>query len=445
MTQPPPRKPGWFPTAGDRPRTVPPTASLYAIRSLSTPTRPPAKATPSFSPVRRGVRPPWPPPWPSPWLQGHLGAFNPKALRRPLALGACALLTLGIVGGFGARSFAAGTSGTGAPPTQGLLPTTVSLPPISLSPLPAPLPAVPPVDVPPVTLPALPPLIGSASSAVASAGRGAYRGLGAWVDLYHYGVAGSPPPASVVAEMAGRGVRTIYIETARWTSAGDLDHPAELGAFLDAAHARGLKVVGWYLPGFADTGTDVRRSLAVLTFTSPGGQHFDGFAADIEDRSATATQDQFNAGIATYAKALRSAVAPGTTLGAIVPDAKNDERAPAHWAGFPWPQIGDSFDVVLPMAYWSVTKYQSTCLATQMDVTSYINEVIDETDALMGQSKPIAPMGGISNCDTQQEVAEYVSTLRARGAIGGGLYDFELLEARPDAGTIWGELSGLNG
>lgn len=435
MMQPRPGRPGWLPPAVERPGAAPP-ASLHAIRSLSTAAHPPAKTAPSFSPVHWGVRasPPRP----------HAGPFSPRALRRPIAISACALLALGIIGGFGAQSFAAGTSGTGAAPTQGLLPTSLSLPPIALSPLPAPLPAVPPVQVPPVTLPALPPLIGSTSLAPSSAGLGAYRGLGAWVDLYHYGVPGSPPPASVVAEMAGRGVRTIYIETARWNSGADLDHPAQLGAFLDAAHARGLKVVGWYLPGFADTATDVRRSLAVLTFTSPGGQHFDGFAADIEDRSATASQDQFNAGITGYATALRRAVAPGTTLGAIVPDAKNNERAPAYWAGFPWPQIGDSFDVVLPMAYWSVTKDPRTCLATQMDVTSYMNQVIDQTDALMGQSKPIAPMGGISNCDTQQEVAEYVRTLRTRGAIGGGLYDFESLEARPDASTIWAELSGLN-
>lgn len=435
------RKPGWFPTAAahpaGRPTAVPPAASLHAIRALGTPVRTPVRPTPAGSPAPWAVHPSRP--------QSHRDAPKPRALLRPIAFSACALLTMGIVGGFGARSFAAGTSGTGTASTQGLLPHSVSLPPISLSPLPAPLPAVPPITVPPVTLPALPPPLGSSASTLAPAGLGAYRGLGGWIDLYHYGVPGSPPPASVVAEMAARGVRTIYIETARWTSGGDLDHPAELGAFLDAAHARGLRVVGWYLPGFADTGTDVQRSLAVLTYTSPGGQHFDGFAADIEDRSATTSQSQFNAGIATYATALRRAVGPGTTLGAIVPDAKNDERAPAHWAGFPWPQIGDSFDVVLPMAYWSVTKYQRTCLTTQMDVTSYMNQVIDQTNALMGQSKPMVPTGGISNCDTQQEVAEYVSTLRARGAIGGGLYDFELLEARPDADAIWAELAGLNG
>jgi hypothetical protein len=361
-----------------------------------------------------------------------------RARDRPAAAGIAALLSAVIVVGLGAQSFAAGGPPP-APPAQGLLPTTIPLPPIQL-------PGLPAVQLPPVTLPALPPLTGSTSGASPTpAGLSAYQGLGAWVDLYHYGAAADDPPASVVRSMAARGVRNLYIETARWNSAGALDHPTELGAFIDAAHGSGIKVVGWYMPGFADIPTDVQRSLAVLTFTSPGGQHFDGFAADIEDRSATRTQDQFNAGIAAYASAVRQAVGPGVTLGAIVPDAKNNERAPAYWAGFPWPQIGDNFDVVQPMAYWSVTKRARTCLSAQMDVTSYMNEVIDRTDSLMGRSRPIAPMGGVAYCDTQQEVADYVRTLQARGAIGGGLYDFYALEGNPHAATLWSELTPLNG
>ncbi|MGH2717849.1 MAG: hypothetical protein ACRDJU_04640, partial [Actinomycetota bacterium] len=216
------------------------------------------------------------------------------------------------------------------------------------------------------------------------------------------------------------------------------------GELIDEAHAQGLKVVGWYLPGFGNDATDVQRSLAVLTYTSPGGGHFDGFAADIEDHGDTATTAQFNSGIIAYAQALRAAVPVGTILGAIVPDAKNNERAPAHWAGFPWPQIADNFDVILPMSYWSVTKSPSSCLSTQVDVTSYMNQVVSTTDSLMGQSKPLAPMGGIADCDTAKEISEYVGVLQATGAIGGGLYDFPTLQARSDATGLWSELQPLN-
>lgn len=399
---PPTRPPG---------RQAPPPASLYAARAPA----PPRPASP-------------------------LSALAPWLARRPARWSAAGALSLllaaALVTGLSARSLA-GTPPPPAPPS--LLPTTLPLPPLALPGLP--VVQLPPLSLPPINLPGAP---APPATTTAPAGNAAYAGLGAWIDLYHYGTAADDAPATVVASIAAHGARTLYIETARWNSTAPLDHPAALGGFLDAAHASGLRVVGWYMPGFADTARDVARSVAVMDFSSPGGQHFDGFAADIEDRSATRTQDQFNAGIAAYAQAVRSAVPAGTTLGAIVPDARNNQRAPAHWAGFPWSAIGDNFDVVLPMAYWSVTKSTRTCLSTQMDVTAYINQVIDLTDALMGRSRPIAPMGGIASCDTSQEVAQYVATLAARGAVGGGLYDFYATEANPHAGTLWSELAGLN-
>jgi hypothetical protein len=147
-------------------------------------------------------------------------------------------------------------------------------------------------------------------------------------------------------------------------------------------------VVGWYLPGFADVDRDIRASAAVLTYATPDGQRFDGFAPDIEDRSAieqagrrTATVSvppsrscrrsctatvvtdlpasevlaRFDAGVAEYSRRLRRLVG-GATLGAIVPDARNDQRAPDSWTGFPWPEIAARYDAVLPMTYWSVVK-----------------------------------------------------------------------------------------
>lgn len=339
----------------------------------------------------------------------------------------------------GAAPTAGSTPGPASSPGGALLPGTIPLPTISLPP------PLPTIKLPPLTLPPIPGLIGSASppGPAAPSGLSAYQGLAGWIDLYDYGAAGEPAPATYVSEMAARGVKTVYVQTARWSSTSDMDFPAAIGQLIDAAHAQGLKVVGWYLPGFGNQATDLRRSLAVLTYTSPGGGHFDGFAADIEDHGDTATIGQFNSGIIAYAQALRAAVPAGTVLGAIVPDVKNNERAPAHWAGFPWPQIGQNFDVILPMSYWSVTKRPSSCLSAQLDVTSYMDQVIDTTDSLMGQTKPMAPMGGIANCDTAKEVGEYVGVLRAKGAIGGGLYDFPTLQARSDANTVWSELSGV--
>jgi hypothetical protein len=303
----------------------------------------------------------------------------------------------------------------------------------------------------------------------------AYRGLGAWMDFYDYGHPWSPDPTSIVDQLAQRGVRTLFLQTGLWAQGPDILNPGVVDTFLDHAHARGIRVVGWYLPGFADIDHDIRASLAVLAYTSPSGQHFDGFAPDIEDLSAiqqagrhtvtvslprsracpkgctnTVVVDaspvdvlaRFNAGITEYSRRLRASVPAGTTLGAITLDAKNNDRTPGYWAGFPWPEIAARYDVVLPMAYWSVTK-PAACPA--VDATSYIRDVVSMTQSLIGTPKPINPIGGIADCLKAQDVSTYVDATKAAGSIGGSLYDFLTIQANPEKDAFWSALARLNG
>lgn len=274
-----------------------------------------------------------------------------------------------------------------------------------------------------------------------------YTGLGAWVDVYDYGQPEDPRPEAIIDEMARRGVRTLYLQTSRWTSPSDMTYPQAVGPMLDLAHSRGLKVVGWYLLGLGNIERDVRRSRAVLDFVSPSGGRFNGFAADIEEHAEVRNdRSQFNAGIVRYSEQLRAAVPPDTVLGAIVPDAKNNERAPAHWDGFPWPEIGRYYDVIMPMAYWSVTKSKNLdrCRSTQMDAAAYMREVIEKTERLMGVGKPFHPAGGIADCGTPEEVSGYVNALRERGCLGGSLYDFMTTNAHPQRERMWEALSRVN-
>lgn len=300
------------------------------------------------------------------------------------------------------------------------------LPPIDTM-LPPPLPELVPKEVKDLLGPlTAPPAAEPGGPHVAASNEPApFWGLGSWVDLYDYGHGDSFPPDAIIDEMAARGVRTAYIQTARWNSPADIVNPGVLSALIERAHDRNMTVVGWYLPGFADIAHDVRRSLAVLQFKTPRGDRMDGFAPDIEDRAAVGgNRDAFNAGIVAYGRALRAAVPPGTVLGAIVPDAKNNERAPARWAYFPWPEIARDYDVVMPMAYWSVVKPQRQCLQIEMDAAHYTREVVDKTMALMGTARPIHVIGGIADCVTPQEVAGYAAAAREKGSVGGGLYDW---------------------
>ena len=303
----------------------------------------------------------------------------------------------------------------------------------------------------------------------------AYRGLGAWVDWFDYGHPWSADPASIVDQLAQHGVRTLFLQTGLWSESPDILYPGGVDSFLDHAHARGIRVVGWYLPGFTDIDHDLRASLAVLAYTSPSGQHFDGFAPDIEDLSAiqqagrhtvtvsvprsracpkgctsTVVVDaspvdvlaRFNAGITEYSRRLRQSVPAGTTLGAIVLDAVAVNREASYWVGFPWSEIAARYDVVLPMAYWSITK-PAAC--PPVDATSYIRDVVTMTQSLVGSPKPIHPIGGVADCLKPLDVSTYVEATKASGSIGGSLYDFETIQANPDRDAFWSALARLNG
>jgi hypothetical protein len=254
----------------------------------------------------------------------------------------------------------------------------------------------------------------------------AYRGLEAWIDLFDYGLSDSMPLDAIVDEMAARGVRTLFVQTGRWNTPA-LARPAELDVLVERAHARGMAVIGWYLPGFADIDRDVRASMAVLEHVTHSGQRFDGFAPDIEDRREVADDlASFNAGVVRYSRALRAA-APGTILGAIVLDAQHNARAPLRWEGFPWPEIAATYDVVMPMAYWTVTTGRG-CPAA--DAGAYLREVAVRTRDLMGADRPLHLIGGIADCIRPEEIDGFVDALRDAGSIGGGLYDFVTISQR---------------
>jgi hypothetical protein len=277
---------------------------------------------------------------------------------------------------------------------------------------------------------------------VSPGGMDAYRGMGAWIDLYDYVLRTHMDAGAMAANLKQRGVRTIYLQTGRWNLPGDIADATAAAAVVEAAHANGISVVGWYLPGFADIGRDVRASLAVIGFRTPSGQGFDGFAADIEDNRAVGRRlAAFNAGVAAYSVKLRSEAPSGSVLGAIVPDAKNNMRAPGLWAGFPWPEIAREYDVVMPMAYWSVVK--RGCAAGS-NAEAYMREVMSLTQSQMGTPKPMHPIGGIADCTTAKEIEEYVNVGVEQGWLGGSIYDVLTTNASPHGEGMWEHLRRFN-
>jgi hypothetical protein len=296
------------------------------------------------------------------------------------------------------------------------------------------LPATPRRTVPPLRLdiastPTPRPPAPAPAAAVAT-GLSAFTGLGSWIDVFDYNDGEHPLPP-LVRSMAKRGVRTLYLETSRFTAADDIQFPKSLGAGLDEAKQLGMRVIAWYPPGLADVDREVRRSLAAVRFTSPEGNRFDGFGADIEYTEAVRDPAKRNQNAIAYSRKLRAAVGSAYPMGAIVIPPETLERDPARWPNFPWKELAKSYQLFMPMNYWTALGANP---GTARDLTRYN---VEKTRKLTG--KPVHIIGGLGENAGPDQVAAYVEAAKESGSLGGGLYDYTTTRS-----DVWTELAKLN-
>jgi len=174
-----------------------------------------------------------------------------------------------------------------------------------------------------------------------------FGGLGTWVDIYDRAVYAAPERTA--QRIAARRVRTVWVETANDGALVDVVDPVRLGRFVDALHARGVRVVAWYLPGHVKPALDQRRALAMLSFRSATGGAFDGVALDIESTKLRNVALRSRRAV-TLTRQLRAAA--GDVPLAIVPfNPRGLERRPATWPRFPWADLAASADAFAPMVY----------------------------------------------------------------------------------------------
>jgi len=259
-----------------------------------------------------------------------------------------------------------------------------------------------------------------------------YGGLGVWVDAYDISPAhtGGEPPVvpAVVDEWAELGVRTVYVQAARAGSPapGPLLERDVLAELLVRAHAAGVLVVAWYLPTFADVGADLER-LRAMAELDVLGHRFDGIAVDIEAVEAVPDVEVRNARLLELSQALRDA-RPREALGAIVPPAVQLEVVnPSFWPRFPWQALDASYDVWLPMAYWT-----TRAGSRYADPYAYVEESVRRMRANLGRADAVVhPVGGIGDALAPGDLDAFTRALGDTGAIGGSVYDWASL---PDEG-----------
>jgi hypothetical protein len=246
----------------------------------------------------------------------------------------------------------------------------------------------------------------------------AFCRLGAWVDHYDLGL----DPATTTGELAAHRVGTLYLQTGRFSDGSDIIQIQRIGQWVEAAHAAGLRVVAWYLPGYGRwLERDVRRTLAAVGFQSPAGQHFDAVAVDIEYRGATPDVAAFNRGVASHLERVRRVVGPDYPVGAIVPAPRGMALYADTWAGFPWDGIARDADVVQTMGYWS---YRGSSCRAQPSHCAYPYTAANLADAARLTGLPVHAIGGVADAVSPADVNEFARAVRDARAVGASLYDY---------------------
>jgi hypothetical protein len=270
-----------------------------------------------------------------------------------------------------------------------------------------------------------------------------YEALGTWVDVYDYVPAfqeggGAPPvtPASV-DDMAALGVRTLYLQAAQEDvrSPGATIDPALLGEFLRRAHRNDVAVIGWYLPRLGDVDADLRHVRAIHGFEA-GGQRFDGLAFDLEWTEGVPDVQARNDALVDFSERAREVVGDREALAAIVLEPVLLEVVnPLYWPDFPWRRVAPSYDVWMPMSYWTNRSddsgYREGFRYTEENVRRLRQNLPDGEDAI------VHTIGGIGDGATPADYEGFVRASREGGAVGWSVYDFNTISS-----SAWPRLRG---
>jgi hypothetical protein len=257
---------------------------------------------------------------------------------------------------------------------------------------------------------------GGPAARAAPAAADVFQGLGTWIDVYDTAVYATPN--ALAARLATRGVRTAWIETANDRSKTDVVDPIGLGRTVDALHARGIRVVGWYLPGHDNHARDVRRTRALLSFRTPQGGAFDGVALDVESLRNKNVK-QRTARVIDLLTRLRSE-GGSTPVAAITYPPRAFERHLSWWPAFPWASIASQVDAFVPMLYTGggFKGYDATY--------GYVARSLRLLRAAVGPDVAVHAAGGVANRMTADELRAFDDAVLDDGtATGWSLYDLQ--------------------
>ena len=265
-----------------------------------------------------------------------------------------------------------------------------------------------------------------------------YEGVGAWVDAYDVGGGGGaaggggrpPVTAADVDAMAAAGVRTLYLQPARddGTGPAGLDDPGLTAGFLVRAHQQGLRVVGWYVPRFADLDRDLAHLRAIARFEVLG-HRFDGVAVDIEWTGSVADHGERSTRLVELSQRLREEMGDDPVGAIVLPPVQLEVVNPAYWPGFPWEELAPLYDAWLPMGYWT----ERSVASGYRDAATYTTENLRLLRERVGDGARVHAIGGLGEGSLAPDLAGFVTSVDRGGAIGASIYDWATFPAEAQA------------
>ena len=177
--------------------------------------------------------------------------------------------------------------------------------------------------------------------------------------------------------------------------------------------AAGLKVYGWDFPKLSDAKVDVDRAVQALTYTAPGGDRIDGFAADIETKSEGTQFTPDSAWI--YTHYLRDAVGPSTLLIGVVPNPTAQMRQK-----YDYDAVVGPFDALAPMVYW-LNREPGLDVAIALDYLRHYGKPLMP----IGQAYNGAPEGGRPGVPPPAELLRFMEVAKNYGATAVSFWSWQ--------------------
>jgi hypothetical protein len=235
-------------------------------------------------------------------------------------------------------------------------------------------------------------------------------GVGMWLYQMENTAGGNPAKIAWLAHQAK--LTHLYVRVG--SSVDQLKTLWQAASLIPYAHQYGIKVIAWYFPYFGHLQDDINRSLITINATWQG-QHFDGFAPDIEP----APGSSLNAStVRAYSAALRAG-APHSYLIAVPP-----RPSDAMIKVFPYDAMMPYYDAVAPMVYWGGFPVGPT-LQQAIGFFAKWGKAISP----IGQAYDMGPEGGPSGNPSAQQTWAFMAVAKRNGVTGVSWWDWQ--EASP--------------